>query len=70
MSVSGECDRCGITYGTLFRGGSLRLCHDCAHEMGLCHMHPDEPNAMHCLDGFASPDEIIAHLRKYREAEG
>ncbi|MCW3989142.1 MAG: hypothetical protein NWE88_03600 [Candidatus Bathyarchaeota archaeon] len=50
------------------RGGS-QFCHDCAHGLGLLHIHPEDPyidGGTHYLDGFFSKEEIEAHLEKYR----
>lgn len=49
--------------------GGAQLCHECAHELGLLHLHPEDPDiegTTHYLDGFFSKEEIEGHLEKYR----
>ncbi len=49
--------------------GGAQLCHDCAHELGLLHIHPEDPDIVgstHYLDGLFSKEEIETHLKKYR----
>lgn len=49
--------------------GGAQLCHDCAHEVGLLHTHPEDPyivGSTHYLYGLFSKEEIEAHLKKYR----
>jgi len=49
--------------------GGAQLCHDCAHELGLLHTHPEDPHIVgstHYLDGLFSKEEIETHLKKYR----
>jgi len=66
-----RCSMCGRDddskrYGST---GGAQLCHDCAHELGLLHIHPEDPDIVggtHYLDGFFSKEEIEAHLKKYR----
>ncbi len=49
--------------------GGAQLCHDCAHELGLQHIHLEDPDIVgstHYLDGLFSKEEIETHLKKYR----
>jgi len=49
--------------------GGAQFCHDCAHAVGLLHIHPEDPDIVggaHYLDGFFSKEKIEAHLKKYR----
>ena len=49
--------------------GGAQFCHDCAHELGLLHIHPEDPDiegSTHYLDGLFSKEEIETHLKKYR----
>ena len=66
-----RCSMCGRDDDTKrYRstGGAL-VCHDCAHELGLLHIHPEDPDiegSTHYLDGLFSKEEIETHLKKYR----
>lgn len=66
-----RCSMCGRDDDSKrYRGtGGAQLCHDCAHGLGLIHIHPEDPyidGGTHYLDGFFSEEEIEVHLKKYR----
>lgn len=59
-----KCDSCGKREAKFPSLGGIELCHECAHDLGLLHKHPDIEDTAHCLDGFASKEEIQKHLKE------
>jgi len=74
-----KCDRCDNEVIQTFRStGQTELCHQCAHDLGLLHVHrdeagkpdPDVEGSTHFLDGFFSKEEIEAHIEAFKEKTG
>ena len=63
-----KCDDCGEKEAE-FRGGRLEFCHECAHGIGLCHLHPDMDidNGLHFHEVNTSKEAMKPHFEAYRK---
>ena len=69
MPKDKSCDKCGKEDQQLFPStGGINLCHECAHDLGLLHKHPDMgiDDTMHAHCDFRK-EEFEPHLKAYRE---
>lgn len=67
-----DCDSCGDREGKHRSLGGTQLCHECAHEMGLGHSHPDHISPLPVshvleLEGVELKDHLEAYLDEVKE---
>ena len=65
-----DCDMCGDREAKHRSTGRIKLCHPCAHEMGLGHSHPDDPALypIHAftLEGVELKDHVALYVDEVR----